>query len=157
MGAGGASSKVGGRSSKSGDRSIMNRLSEFPGKTNFPALEGSDRQVAWANQLRRNSFNYLYQEAVERDANGYQFGHMRTLMAGKEAVLSEIKSSTKSIDKEVKDQWISRSVEAYNSAAERYGRLKNMFESNKSAKYWIDHRDANSMAELKNIVLGKKK
>lgn len=146
-----------GASGLTSDRGIMSRLSGFPGKTNFPALEGSDRQVAWANQLRRNSFNYLYQEAVERDENGYQFGHMRTLMAGKEAMLSEIKSSTKSIDKEVKGQWISRRVEAYNSAAERYGRLKTMFESHKSAKYWIDHRDANSMAELKNIVLGKKK
>ena len=157
MGAGGASSKVGGRSSKSGDRSIMNRLSEFPGKTNFPTLEGSDRQVAWANQIRRNAFNYLYQEAVERDANGRQFGHVRTLMNGKEAMLSEIKSSAVGVDREVRSQWINRRIDAYNSAAERYGRLKNMFESHKSAKYWIEHRDSTSMTELKNIVLGKKK
>lgn len=146
-----------GASGSTSDRGIMSRLSGFPGKMNFPALEGSDRQVAWANQLRRNAFNYLYQEAVERDANGRQFGHVRTLMNGKEAMLSEIKSSAEGVDREVRGQWINRRVDAYNSAAERYGRLKNMFESNKSAKYWIDHRDANSMAELKNIVLGKKK
>lgn len=144
--------------------SIKKQLQELVVYGQAPKLEGSEKQIEWAKQIRsdfarnllyaissglpdyvkaRNSggeeavAKLIHDEAVNRNKGRYDY------ISNKKLAKSE---ENKSIMEDV-----GRRVKAYNMMAKRAQALNEILK-NKSAKFWIDNR--NSYNEIKKKIMG---
>lgn len=136
---------MGGRGS-SGGSSISNRLPEpvkFDIKTmflNMPALEGTEKQVAWANKIRNSIVQEIASYATRRDSEGRPSTMVYTYLGGKSAMEKSVKDElTDYMSGATKARVISNRIETFKDAKVRLERLHSISRE-KSAKFWIENR-----------------
>lgn len=108
------------------------------------ALEGSEKQISWATDIRAKAAKVLLQDCILREQYEVQN------MMGKPEVrlrpiqpLIEALRSEESIEEyltSLEDFQVERAIESMNAALDRYARYVEIM-SNPSAKFWIDNRD----------------
>lgn len=151
-----------GRGSSGGVSDIYSKLPDPPPRSGkLPQLEGTERQVNWAKQIRRDIGRDLVEYARTRMSDGRPFGYSEVLFRGKEAMAQDILNSSlvKGTTGALRREKIADQVASYNDVAARITRAVNIILDHKSAKWWIDNRtnqSANYMNEkLKKIIDGK--
>lgn len=158
-GRGGASGLSGGGLS---EKELSNRL---PDAKDFsiempPPLEGSEKQVAWANDIRKKILKELGIYTITRTSDGRQSDLYKTATQGKEAIIKDIKSNIliNSASGKLREEKIENAVSGYKDLASRIRRL-NSISQNSSARFWIDNRtnqlENDHNKKFRNIIDGK--
>lgn len=127
---------------------------------NIPKLEGSEKQVKWAEQIRASVGNELITYALTRTSDGRPSRLWETAQKGKAAIADDVYNSplVKSTTGALRQSKISSEKQGYVDLAGRVERLNRIL-TNPSAKFWIDHRtnsDKNYLNQkLKKYIDGK--
>lgn len=131
----------------------MNYVKQVKGtvsKINIPQLEGSEKQIAWAEQIRKNAAAELQYEVTHEEYEQVSSlpGDKSTIQ--KRSVESIIRALTSEegindyfVKMEANNLHESRfksAVQSMNNALDRYTRFVEIM-SNADAKFWIDNRD----------------
>lgn len=165
---------MGGRGGSSGlsgggkEYSVNNIKKKLPDMNDFkldkpPQLEGSEKQIAWAKQIRAEFVPKLVQsvfaqqqDIVKAMNSGGKDGvaqhiHDEAVNAYKNrySYISNKKEAEKLADKDI-SSYVNRSVSSYNTLKNRVQAI-NKLASNSSAKFWIDNR--NSYNEIRKKIL----
>lgn len=152
---------MGGRggSSGGGGATIKNAL---PGSPSFkieefgklPKLNGTEKQVRYAERLREETLSDLWNYTSNYDSNGNRSNKVFTYAKGKEAMMAEINSDQliNMTSGETRKQKVSQAVAGYVDAAKRLERYYSISQNN-SAKFWIDNH---GKGELRKRIDGKK-
>lgn len=168
---------MGGRGGSSGlsgggkEYSVNNIKKKLPDMNDFkldkpPQLEGSEKQIAWAKQIRAEFVPKLVQsvfaqqqDIVKAMNSGGKDGvaqhiHDEAVNTYKNrySYISNKKEAEKLADKDIAN-YVNRSVSSYNTLKNRVQAV-NKLASNNSAKFWIDNR--NSYDEIRKKILGIK-
>lgn len=167
---------MGGRGGSSGlksgfsDRDIARKL---PDEKEFKiekaaALEGSEKQIKWANDIRKSlavelgNYATSYTDDGKRDTNNM----FKIALGGKESMVKDIKrtyevrrrepNASTSISQayEYNKNIISNGIERYKNLSTRIQRF-NQIAGEKSAKWWIENRY--NRKELQDYIDGKRK
>lgn len=166
MGGRGGSSGLSGGGGK--EYSVDNIKKKLPDMNDFkldkpPQLEGSEKQIAWAKQIRAEFVPKLvqsvfaqHQDIVKAMNSGGKDGvaqhiHDEAVNAYKNrySYISNKKEAEKLADKDIAN-YVNRSVSSYNTLRNRVQAI-NKLASNSSAKFWIDNR--NSYNEIRKKIL----
>lgn len=127
---------------------------------NFPELQGSEKQIAWATDIRQKIYNTLLSE-MKRNKDGYGTEAIKYIFKKKDMekwVLDRKNtfgefSTSPELKERVKD-----SIESLQTAAKQYKALRTLIETETSAKFWIEHRNTHprdpSWSKLKKSVIG---
>lgn len=133
-----------------------------------PELDGSEKQVKWANDIRKSlvvelgNYAAYYTDDGKLDTNNM----FKTAIAGKESMINAVKKAYKirkmepnaSISKkqasEYNERLISSAARSYEKLSERIQRF-NKITGEKSAKWWIENRY--NTLKLKEYIDGKRK
>ena len=109
-------------------------------------LEGTEKQVKWASEIRAKAANVLLQECVLRE----QYEVTNMLPGGKteiksrpvQRIIEALKSEEgiKAYLESLPDFLVESTIKSMNDALDRYARFAEIM-SNSSAKFWIDNRD----------------
>lgn len=116
-------------------------------------LEGSDKQVEWADQIRKKVLKTLGIYTVNRLSNGDPcFGMWETAKKGEEAVVENILNSplVTSTEGSLRQEKIENHISAYKDMAERIKRLESITQKT-SAAWWIENKNI----DFERIVDGK--
>lgn len=165
---------MGGRGGSSGlsgggkEYSVENIKKNLPDMNDFklnkpPQLEGSEKQIAWAKQIRAEFVPKLVQsvfaqqqDIVKAMNSGGKDGvaqhiHDEAVNAYKNRYnyISNKKEAEKLADKDISN-YVKREVSAYNALAKQMKAINNL-SANTSAKFWIDNR--NSYNEIRKKIL----
>lgn len=155
---------MGGRGGSSGNSGIAARLpgklSYDPQSYEFPALEGTEKQVKWTEKIRMDALERMWNYATTYTSDGRPSGMAEIYLGGKAAMLSDIKNNQliQSTSGSLREEKLR---DAINSFAEAKARMErwNVLSQKKSAKWWIDNRPntlANYMnKKLKGFIDGK--
>ena len=138
-------------------------MEELPNKLDtlkeLPELVGTEKQIKWAKDIRKEVGMELARYAVDRNTEGNPVSrdHFTNLGKGKEAMLSEIQNNAlvKMTKGEVQGQRIKDRIGTYNEISRRYNTYKEIM-SNDSAKFWIDNRPGSSPETYMNKKFKKK-
>lgn len=88
---------MGGRGGSSGNSGIAARLpgklSYDPQSYEFPALEGTEKQVKWAEKIRMDALERIWNYATTYTSDGRPSGMAEIYLCGKAAMLSDIKNN----------------------------------------------------------------
>ena len=153
MGGRGASSGIG-RQNISGLPEVQKPIE------NFPELQGSEKQIAWATDIRQKIYNTLLSE-MKRNKEGNRTEAIKYIFSKKdmEKWVRNVRetfgefSPPHIVEERVKD-----SIESLQTAAKQYKALKTLIETETSAKFWIEHRNTHprdlSWSKLKKSVIG---
>lgn len=116
----------------------------------LPKLEGSEKQVKWAEKIREAAVGHLRQEVIHEQyeevsllPNGKTRIQKRPIPTIVNAMMSQdgIKAIFSEMEtKSLPESRFESTVETMNSAFDRYARYTEIM-SNTSAKFWIDNRD----------------
>lgn len=130
----------------------------------IPALEGSPKQIAWAEDIRRQKAR-VYLGLIEREEYVVKGNfawekdrvESRSVKGLSQAMLSEEKIVEYFEEMEAKGLPESRMKESVESMNALLGRMERAFEviKNPSAKFWIDNRDFNDAKVQKYIQSGE--
>ena len=130
----------------------------------IPALEGSPKQIAWAEDIRRQKAAF-YLGLIEREEYVVKANfpwekdrvESRSVKGLSQAMLSEEKIVEYFEEMEAKGLPESRMEESVESMNALLGRMERAFEviKNPSAKFWIDNRDFNDAEVEKYIIKGE--
>ena len=138
---------MGGRGGQSGFSN--NQFSRIPDVKEFkwvvgrelPQLQGTEKQVKWARQIRNQIGKDLFEYATRRTSDGRPSKLLLVALKGKESIKKDIKDETSYIyDQNVKRQRVKASVDAYVDLAKRIKQFNKIMTSSDSAKFWIDNR-----------------
>lgn len=163
---------MGGRGGSSGlksgfsDRDIAKRL---PDQKEFniekaAQLDGSEKQIKWANDIRKELLPSLANTAVYGQNNGELFANVKK---GTDSMVKDIQeklrvqekySDSRGFNPKIYETIVNESVNAYKELSQRIKRLNDIF-GIKSAKFWIDHRrnGGKGIYELEQYIIGKRK
>lgn len=168
---------MGGRGGSSGlsgggkEYSVDNIKKKLPDMNDFkldkpPQLEGSEKQIAWAKQIRAEFVPKLVQsvfaqqqDIVKAMNSGGKDGVAQRIhddavntYKNRYSYISNKKEAEKLADKDIAN-YVNRSVSSYNTLKNRVQAVSKLA-SNSSAKFWIDNR--NSYDEIRKKILGIK-
>lgn len=143
----------------SGNTSVKDIAKRLPDVKEFtldkpPQLEGSEKQIAWAKQIRAQQVKELYMYAITFGANNNQasIDLVNAMNNGKDSMADYIykqanqyQSYSAKTRKELAESYINK----YKSMKDRV-KVVNEIATNKSAKFWIDNRD--SIDEFKKRI-----
>lgn len=152
MGGRGGTSGLSGGSGKYGfDINRIPERDEYVIKGSLPQLEGSEKQVAWAQDIRKQTVQNLYRYATSYTSDGRPFGkeNFRDIAQGREAVAKSIMNHplVSGSSGKTRQEKIEERISSYRDIADRV-KIVREIASNKSAKFWIDNRSAAKMSEL---------
>lgn len=107
----------------------------------IPELEGSEKQVKWAKQIRAEVGNELITYALTRTSDGRPSRLWEITQKGKAAIADDVYNSplVKSTSGALRQSKISSGKQGYIDLAGRVERLNRIL-TKPSAKFWIDHR-----------------
>lgn len=137
---------MGGRGASSGigSRGISGLPEEQKPIDNFPKLSGSEKQIAWANDIRDKVYNSLV-SAMYRKENGQPTQAIEQIFSKKDMenwVLEARKAfGGANTSKRITEEKVKNSIEALQTAERQFKALKNLIATETSAKFWIDHRN----------------
>lgn len=151
-GRGGSSGLSGGLSEKDISRRLPD-VKEFT-LDKPPQLEGTDKQVAWAKQIRAQQVKELYMYAITFGTRNNQasIDLVQAMNGGKESMAKYIHQQAnqyESYSVQTRKELTESYIKKYNSMKARV-KVVNEIVTNKSAKFWIDNRD--SIDELKKRI-----
>lgn len=164
MGGRGSSGGGGGGVSSSERKSIIGRLPDTPkgfSMSDAPKLTGTEKQVKWANSIRKQIAEDLFDYAVTRTSDGRRSDVMETVFGGKQAMMKSIADSplVSMTSGAVRAQKIDSQISGFTDAARRYERATSVITSHTSASWWIDNRNNvgfnHGRNKLRDIVDGK--
>lgn len=150
---------MGGRGGRGGSVGISAKL---PGKLSFdyqtyepPALEGTEKQVKWAEKIRNSALDDMWDYAVSFSSDGRQSDMASIYVDGKNAMLKSIKSDylINSTSGRVQEEKLRDRINSFSDAKDRMERWHKLAEK-KSAKWWIDNR-SNTLENYMNKKLKK--
>jgi hypothetical protein len=126
---------------------IMSRLPEVPSALvsgyslpkDAPALEGSEKQIKWAEKIRAEAFREMTQYALNYSSEGGLSSMWKVLVKGKEAMFQNV-METKELFGKYGQQHMERNIAAFNDTANRINRVIELVESHPQASFWIDNR-----------------
>lgn len=106
-----------------------------------PQLEGSEKQIAWANDIRKDILRELGIYATTMTSDGRTSDLYKIAQRGKDAIISDIKSNPliNSTSGKLREEKIEKAIDGYKDLASRIRRL-NSIAQNSSARFWIDNR-----------------
>lgn len=139
-------------------RSISNKLpgkNEFTLKTDLPELKGTEKQIKWAESIRKSILEDMGHYTIQRTSDGRHSDLYSIAKNGKQAIIDDIKSDSliNAINNPtLKAEKIERIVDSYNDLAKRISRY-NEIASHTDASWWIDNRPN----QLKNSFNSKLK
>ena len=85
---------IGGSSGNSGIAArLPGKLSYDPQSYEFPALEGTEKQVKWAEKIRMDALERMWNYATTYTSDGRPSGMAEIYLGGKAAMLSDIKNN----------------------------------------------------------------
>lgn len=151
--------------------SVDNIKKKLPDMNDFkidkpPQLEGSEKQIAWAKQIRAEFIPKLVQsvfaqqqdivKAMNRGGKDGVAQHIHdeavNTYKNRYNYISNKNEAEKLADKDIAS-YVNRSVSSYNALRNRVQAI-NKLASNSSAKFWIDNR--NSYNEIRKKILDTK-
>ncbi len=156
----------GGNSGLPGGRLSEKELSrKIPDSKEFsiarpPQLEGSEKQVAWANDIRKGILKELGVYAITRTSDGRPSDLYKIATQGKEAIIKDIQGNPliNSASGKLREEKIENAIAGYKDLADRIRRL-NSIAQNSSARFWIDNRtnqlENDHNKKFINIIDGK--
>lgn len=108
-------------------------------------LAGSEKQIAWAKEIRQNAVNVLLNEVMHEEYTMETTRSQKVAKRPVHAVLEALKTEEgiNEYFEERKDSpafILNNAVKTLNSAYDRYQRFAEIA-TNDSAKFWIDNRD----------------
>lgn len=139
---------MGGRgSSGGGSRGIRGML---PDRTSFdvnrinelPRLQGTEKQVAWAEKIREETLSELWWYTINRDSEGKPSMAAETYARGKDAMVRSIRESplvSLAGNEHVRNENIQRQINGFRDAKRRLEAYHSISQ-NTSASFWIDNR-----------------
>src|SRR5699024_12283953 len=112
------------------------------------ALQGSVKQIAWAESIREKAINVLYKEVISEEWKAGQpkrpLNNMVPVLSGKVDVKDYLNERPASRHDTI--------INSLNAMHDRYNRLWEIVE-NTSAKFWINRRDNKAKNHMcKNII-----
>ena len=125
------------------DIDIADRLphpSEF--KPERPSqLEGTEKQVKWAAEIRNSILRQLSVYAVTRTSDGRPSDLYNIAKQGKDAIMKDIAENPliNEAEGKIREEKLQRAIDGYQDLADRIKRY-NSIANNTSAKFWIDNR-----------------
>ncbi len=149
----------GGASQKNSEyRDVMSRLPDAPRMLDFyamPKLQGTEKQVQWANKIREEVVMDLAYYANDYTSDGRQNRLSPILAQGKKAMADSILTSAivSTTSGKLRQEKINDLIHAYTDTADRWNRLVSLVEGHTSASFWIDNRTN----QLKNYLNKKLK
>lgn len=150
---------MGGRGSSGGVSSL--RLPKPQTVEEFPKLQGTQKQVAWANDIRDQVYNKLL-SGMHQTKEGYPTQAVDYVFSRKDmgAWVRVTKDTFGGpyTPKHITDQHVNRAIESLHTAVKQVEALKNLIRTETSAKFWIDHRNTHpadpTWKKLKKSILG---
>lgn len=138
-------------------RDIVKRLPDAPDALDLdamPALQGTEKQVKWAEKIRQDLVADLAEYATSYTSDGRRSSSAETLAKGKKAMADSIMQNPLVTDTvgRVREEKINNQIKGYVDAAERWKRVKSLVDGHTSASFWIDHR-ANQVKNYMNKKL----
>lgn len=132
-------------------RSPSFKIEEFG---NLPKLNGTEKQVRYAERLRDETLPDLWNYTSSYDSDGNVSNKVFTYVKGKEAMMAEISRNPliNMTSGETRKQKVLQAVSGYVDAAKRLERYHSISQNN-SAKFWIDNY---GKGELRKRIDGKK-
>lgn len=105
-------------------------------KVNLPELKGSDKQVAWAKDIRANASramqNELFYEEWKEGQPKRPVKNLLAALTSKEAIQKHLNNLPEFL--------VDGAIESMNNLLDRYARFAEIMK-NEDAKFWIDNRD----------------
>lgn len=136
---------MGGRGGSSGLSGISrNSISKSLGDVEFkkaplPSLEGSQRQIEWAEKIRDRVLKDMYSYAAGNQSDGHSSVDYNIIGKSKDEVVKAIESDVSySKTKEAKEWRANYTADRYKDLSDRIKRV-NEFAEIKSASWWIDY------------------
>lgn len=155
---------MGGRGGASGMsnawKNEIPKLNEYQHKRQLPELQGSEKQVKWAKEIRDNLGEDLWRYVISRTSDGKPSGIYNIL--SKQGIKGAIQDIEKSVNlfsgyerqsNNRKKEIINRRLLSYKELARRIKKYNEIM-SNRSAAFWIDNR-RNSQRNYMNERLKK--
>lgn len=164
MGGRGSSGGGSGGMSSAERKDIMSRLPNAPKEfymSDAPKLTGTEKQVRWANSIRQQVAEDLFNYATTQTSDGKRADLTETVFGGKNAMLKSIQDSplVSMTTGAVRQQKIDSAIDGFKDAAARYERATSIVTSHTSASWWIDNRNNvgnnHGQNKLRKIVDGK--
>lgn len=113
-------------------------------KSELPELEGTEKQVKWAQGIRIETLRELHYYTMNYTSDGRpKTGFQNLSKDGNEYAVQRIKNVLEvhgNPSGDVRAQVINNQIESINDHAKRV-KIYNEIASHTSAKWWIDHRD----------------
>ncbi len=151
----------GGVFSAAQEREIMKQLPDkIEPISSLPALKGTEKQVEWAEKIRRELIPSIINYATTKTSAGNPSTLANHILGGKPAMIREMSqywaiSETKG---EIRSFHIKKRIESYNDSARRYREAVKICK-NDSASFWIENRYNSSsnymMQKFKKLIDGK--
>jgi len=101
----------------------------------LPELEGTGKQVAWANKIRQEAAGTLQDEVTHEE---WKEGQPKRSVAQLVEALQNEEATQEYLD-ELPEFLVDRTIKSMNELLERYERMIEIA-TNPSAKFWIDNR-----------------
>lgn len=124
-------------------------------KSELPELEGTEKQVKWAQDIRIETLRELHYYTMNYASDGRpKSGFQNLTKDGNEYAVQRIKNVLEvhgNVSDDIRSQVINHEIETINDHAKRV-RVYNEIASHTSAKWWIDHRDYSDKAALKKKI-----
>ncbi len=142
MGGRGSSSGLGSYSSSYIRKQLpKNEEFEIMRRKSLPELEGTEKQVRWANKIREGIMKELFDYTIKRTSEGNPADLFRTATHGTDEIVKRIeyKERTIELDPRVNRERIDREISSFKDLAKRISKF-NEIAKNKSASFWIDNR-----------------
>lgn len=109
-----------------------------------PALSGSEKQVAWANEIRNEKIGVMLNTVVSDSRVTYDY--LETIGEGKsamsKAVMDDYKKAMRNYSPKVAEETAVRSAEKYSSVSNQLKKIDTMMQSKTSASWWINNRSS---------------
>lgn len=157
---GGRGSSGGGRPERQSAeyRDVMKRLPDTPEALDIdamPALQGTEKQVKWAEKIRYDLVTDLADYATNYTSDGRRSSAAEKLAKGKKAMADDVMSSplVTATAGGVRQEKINNHIQSYVDAAERWKRVISLVKGHTNSSFWIDHRTN----QLKNYMNQKLK
>lgn len=133
----------GGKSGGLSEKELSKRLPDMKefSVDRAPKLEGTEKQINWANDIRKEILRDLSTYAVTKTSDGRPSDLYKTVKQGKDAIINDIKNNPLISDTsgKLRKEKIESAISGYKDLASRIKRLNNIAQ-NSSAKFWIDNR-----------------
>lgn len=116
-------------------------------------LEGSDKQIEWADQIRKKILKTLGLYTVNRMSDGRScIGMWEIAKKGEDAIVEDILNSplVTSTEGRLRQEKIENHISGFNDLAERIRRLESITQKT-SAAWWIENRNT----DFERIIDGK--